>query len=116
MTGKTQNLSPMWKTLMTNYDLDEPTSFLDHAYFGMHSQRVRKPNEIIIEEYRETFEHRISAGATGKLPGLEKNSRKDGCVVLRHGRTCSKNALRDRASWQKKRDRAVIQSLKSLLG
>ena len=36
------------------------------------------------------FAPRISAAATEKLPGWEKTSRKDGCVVLRHGRTCSK--------------------------
>ena len=34
------------------------------------------------------FESRISAGAPEKLPGW--NSRKDGCMVLRHGRACSK--------------------------
>ena len=31
-----------------------------------------KPNEIIVEEYREMSESRISAGETEKLQGLEK--------------------------------------------
>ena len=45
--GKKQNMVPMWKKLMQNVDLDEPTSFLDHVYLGC-TQRERKPNEIII--------------------------------------------------------------------
>ena len=51
---------------MKNVDLDEPTSFLDHENLGC-TQRECKPNEIIIREYREMFESRISAGATEKL-------------------------------------------------
>ena len=31
MAGKNQNMAPMWKTLMRNVGLDEPTSFLDHV-------------------------------------------------------------------------------------
>ena len=34
MAGKKQNLAPMWKKLIKNVDLDEPTSFLDHVYLG----------------------------------------------------------------------------------
>ena len=45
--GKKQNMVPMWKKLMQNVDLDEPTSFLDHVYLGC-TQRERKLNEIII--------------------------------------------------------------------
>ena len=30
MAGKKQNLAPMWKKLMRDVDIDEPTSFLDH--------------------------------------------------------------------------------------
>ena len=37
-----------------------------------------------------------------KITRMGKAYRKDCCVVLRHGRTCSKNALRDTASWQTK--------------
>ena len=32
--GKKQNIDPMWKTLMKDVDLGEPTSFLDHVYLG----------------------------------------------------------------------------------
>ena len=33
VAGKKQNMAHMWKKLMTNVDLDEPTSFLDHVFF-----------------------------------------------------------------------------------
>ena len=58
----------MWKKLMKNGDLGEPTSFLDHVFLGC-TQRECKPNEMIIDQYRDMFESRISAGATEKLPG-----------------------------------------------
>ena len=63
MAGKKQNMARMWKNLMNNVDLDEPTSFLDHVYLGC-TQRECKQNEIIIEECTNEFESRISAGAT----------------------------------------------------
>ena len=34
MAGKKQNMGPMWKKLMKNVDLDEPTSFHVHVYLG----------------------------------------------------------------------------------
>ena len=30
VAGKKKNMAPMWKKLMKNVDLDEPTSYLDH--------------------------------------------------------------------------------------
>ena len=68
---KKQNLAPMWKKLMKNVDIEEPTSFLDHVYLGC-TQRKCKPNERIIEQYNKMFESRVSTWATEKLPGLEK--------------------------------------------
>ena len=71
MTGKKRDLTPMWKKLMKDVDIEEPTSFLDHAYLGC-TQRERKPNDKIIGQYNMLFEPRISAGATEKLPGWDK--------------------------------------------
>ena len=71
IAGKKQNLASMWKKLMQNVDLDEPTSYIDHAYLGR-TQHECKPNEIMIEEYTKMFESRVPAGATEKLPGWEK--------------------------------------------
>ena len=64
--GRKQNKTPMWKKLMKLVDLEEPTSFLDHVYLGC-TQNECKSNETIIEEYRQKFESRISAGCTKKL-------------------------------------------------
>ena len=32
MAGKKQNMASMWKKLMKNVDIGEPTTFLDHVY------------------------------------------------------------------------------------
>ena len=44
MAGRKQNVAPMWKKLMKEVELEEPTSFLDHVYWGC-TQRECKPNE-----------------------------------------------------------------------
>ena len=72
MAGKKQNLDPMWKKLMTHVELVEPASFLDHVYLGC-SQCECEPDEGIVDEYRNMFESRISAGATEKLFYSEKS-------------------------------------------
>ena len=52
MSGKKQNLAPMWKHLMRNDDLEEPTSFLDHVYLGC-TQGECKPTETVREQENE---------------------------------------------------------------
>ena len=84
---------------MNNVDLDEPTSFLDHVFLGC-TQRECKPNEIIIEQYKEKFESRVSAGAIVKITRVGKNLTQR---RLRGPTTCKdmlKSALRDIANWQ----------------
>ena len=49
------------------------------------------------------FESRISAGRTQKITKLGKATRKDSCVVLRHGKDMLENALCDSANWQTKK-------------
>ena len=61
----------MWKKLKKHVGLDDTTSFLDHKKVGC-TQRDCKPNENIIDQHREMFESRISAGLTEKLPGSAK--------------------------------------------
>ena len=39
-----QNMASMWKKLMKDVDIGEPTSFLDHVFKGC-TQRECKPNE-----------------------------------------------------------------------
>ena len=45
LARKKQNMAPMWKKLMKDVDLDEPTTFLEHVYLGC-TQRECKPNEF----------------------------------------------------------------------
>ena len=75
---------------MTNVDIQELTSFLDHVYLGC-TQRECKPNETIVEKKRETFESRTSGGATEKLPGREKPHAKISSWsygMVRHAQEC----------------------------
>ena len=53
---------------MKDVDLVEPTSFLDHVFFGLHSKRVSNQQGFCGELQRYMFESRISAGAKEKLP------------------------------------------------
>ena len=72
LSGKKQNIFPMWKILMKDVDLGEPTSFLDHVWLGC-AQRERQISKDIIHIYRNMFESRNSAGALEKLPVSEKS-------------------------------------------
>ena len=67
MAGNKQNINPMWKVLNKEVDLGEPTSFLDHVYLGC-TQRHCEISKDVVDNYRATFESRISAGRTEKLP------------------------------------------------
>ena len=70
LSGKKQNLDPMWNVLNKEVDLGEPTSFVDHVYLGC-TQRQCETRQDIVDNYRTMFESRISAGATEKLPSSE---------------------------------------------
>ena len=73
LAGKKQNTDPMWKVLNKEVDWGEPTSFLDHVYLGC-TQRQCEISKDMIDNYRTTFESRISAGGTEKLPCSENMS------------------------------------------
>ena len=42
--GKKQNVAPMWKNLMKNVDIDEPTSFPDSTWdaLSVNANRMRQ--------------------------------------------------------------------------
>ena len=61
MTRKKQNLDPMWKILMKDVDLGETTPFFDHVYLGC-TQRECKTSKHMVNNYRDMFEFRMSAG------------------------------------------------------
>ena len=108
MAGKKQNMGPMWKKLMKNVDLDEPTSFLDRVYLGC-TQLECEPNETIIKPYRGMFESRMSAGATQKLPGCEKPYAKKELRGPMTWKDMLTNALREIPNWQIKRQSSYIK-------
>ena len=71
LAGKKQNIDPMWKVLMKDVDVGEPTSFLDNVSLGC-IQRECKTSKDIVDSYRNMFESRTSAGAKEKLPSSER--------------------------------------------
>ena len=85
LTGKKQNLDPMWKVLNKEVDLGEPTSFLDHVNLGC-TQRQCEICKDIVDNYRTMFESRKTAGANEKITMLGKASYL--FVVLRYGGSC----------------------------
>ena len=114
MAGKKLNMAPMWKKLMKNVDIDEPTSFLDHACLEC-TQRECKPNETIIEQFWKMFESRISAGATDKLPGWEKRHAQTvawSCDMEGHAQKC----VERHCELANEKSGATLESLKPLSG
>ena len=76
VAGKKQNIDPMWKILMKDVDLGEPTSFLDHVYLGC-TQRECQISKDTVDNYRSMFESRISAGAMEKVPETKATEKPD---------------------------------------
>ena len=90
MAGKKQNINPTWKILMKDVDLGEPTSFLDHVYLGC-TQRECQISKDNVDNYRNMFESRISAGAEENLPVSEKsdaNISSWSCDMEGHAKKC----------------------------
>ena len=56
---------------MKDVDLGDPTSFLDHVYLGC-TQRECPKSKDIVDNYRNMFESKISAGSEEKLLYSEK--------------------------------------------
>ena len=60
----------MWKLLSKEFDLGEPTSFLDHVYLGC-TQRQCEISKDIVNNCKAMSGSRISAVRTEKLPYSE---------------------------------------------
>ena len=52
MAGRTENIKPTWKILMKDVDLEEPTSFLDHADLGCTQRECTISNQIVTKIQR----------------------------------------------------------------
>ena len=109
---KKQNISPTWKTLMKDVGLREPASFLDNVYLGC-TQWECQISKDIVQNYRSTFESRISAGAEEKLPETtatrETWCRNDIFMVLWRGRSCKEKCGKILRTGEQN-NRATVQS------
>ena len=72
LAGKKQNINPTWKIHMKDVDLGEPTSFLDHVYLGR-TQRECQISKDTVDNYRNMFKSRISAGVKEKTTSFREN-------------------------------------------
>ena len=100
LAGKKQNIDPMWKVLNKEVDWEVPTSFFDHVYLGC-TQRECETSKDIVDNYRNIFDSRISAGGKEKLPcsgklGADISSCPMICKVMQ------RNVWSDIASWRTK--------------
>ena len=96
MAGKKLNMSHMWKKLMTNVDLDELTSLLDHVYLGC-TQRECKPNEIVEENTKDVW-ITFSCLSNWKVTWVGKLHARNSSVVLRCERH-PKKYLKEIVNW-----------------
>ena len=76
------------RKLMKAFDLEEPTSFLDHAHCGC-TQRECKPNEKLLNNIRRCLNHVLRLEQQ-KITGLAETSRTKISLLSRYERTCSK--------------------------
>ena len=99
-----------WKVLNNkDFDLGEPTSFLDHVHLGVLKDNVKWAK--IVDNYRTMFESRISAGATEKITMLGQSS--NFFMLLRHGNSCQE-MCGTILCVGKQDDSTTIQSINSL--
>ena len=47
LAGKKQNIDPVWKVLIKEVDLGEPTSFLDHVFFGCTQRQCEISKDLV---------------------------------------------------------------------
>ena len=70
LAGENENIDPMWRVLMKEVDLGEPTSFLDHVFLGC-THRECETSKDIVDNDRTMLASRRCAGATEELPSSE---------------------------------------------
>ena len=100
LAGKKQNIDPMWKILVKEVDLGEPTSFLDHVYMGC-TQRECQLSKDTVDNYRHMFQSKISSGAVENYQ-FPRNQMQ----IFPHGpmtwKVMQRSAWTDIANWQTK--------------
>ena len=99
MAGKKQKKAPMWKKLTKTCGHWRTHIISWPCILGLYSAWMQtewinnwtKKEDVWIAYF---------CWSNRKITGMGKASRKDGGIVLWHGRTCLENALSDIASWQ----------------
>ena len=89
----------MWKVLIEEVDLGEPTSCFDHIYLGC-TQRQCEISKDIVDNYRTMFESRISAGGTEKYHARKIFVSLRGPTIWK---VMQRNVWSDIVSWQTRR-------------
>ena len=79
LAGKKQNINPMWRIIMKDVDLGEPTSCFDHFYLGCTQRECQKRKDFVD---KSMFESKISAGATEILPEEKRATEKPGADTI----------------------------------
>ena len=95
-----KTLNPMWKVLNKEFDLGEPTSFLDHVYLGC-TQRQCEISKDIVDNYRRHV--RIANFCVGNRECFHSLK----IFVFLHGRmtwwVMQRNVWNDIVSWETRR-------------
>ena len=103
---------PMWKKQMQNVGLHSRT-FLDHVIWDVLNENANRTK--LFWAIKRNVSKTSYCWSNWKISEMGKVSRKDGCVVSRHGRTCSKIRWEIRY-WELANKKDTATSLKSLLG
>ena len=93
---------------MKDVDLGESTSFFDHVYLGC-TQRECQISKDIVDNFRNTFESRISVGVEEKLPVSGKsdaNISSWSCDM----EVMQRSAWKDIANWRTKQFNSYTNS------
>ena len=104
------------------YSKHDSNIYLVHKSLGAKSDRIENNSHPRAQRTLHSFcvvfhacKSRISTTVTEKPPRCETHHGKTVAWVLRHGMTCSKNALNDTLNWQMKKT-AFLHSSNSVLG
>ena len=97
--GQKQNIDPMWKVLMKEVDLGEPTSFPWPRLFGLHSKRM-SDKQRSCRQLQEFVRIQNLWRSDRKVTMIRKTWLKYLYMVLRHGRSCKEMGGSDIANWR----------------
>ena len=89
----------MWKILMKDVDLGEPTSFLDHVSFGLHSTRMSNKQRYCGQLQKYVRIHDLCRNKR-KVTLFRKTWRKHSSWSLMIWNALQRNAWKDVANWR----------------